>query len=225
MHYEFEPTKAFNLLDSRKIGYVDAHDITQFLKAHYVSAEFEDAQKIVTEYDANLDGTLTFAEFSQLVLPAANSGLRAIAEQRRYGAYFNAHIPLPYDCVNLIVRLFEKEIILQRHCNEGKLVLTSSPDFIKVRAFNEMSRGFHSVCVPDLIHYLERNGFFPRREDVEAILRRVDHDANQMISYEEFCELTRVVNSATSPESPPKKSDANAADESRNESFSSPVRH
>ncbi len=46
--------------------------------------------------------------------------------------------------------------------------------------------------MPDLIFYLERNSFFPRREDVEAILRRCDHDANRMISYAEFCELTCV---------------------------------
>ena len=44
----------------------------------------------------------------------------------------------------------------------------------------------------DLIPYLEKNNFFPRKEDIEAILRRCDHDANRMISYAEFCELTAV---------------------------------
>jgi len=40
----------------------------------------------------------------------------------------------------------------------------------------------------DLIYFLERNGFYPRREDVEAILRRLDHDANKMLEFNEFCE-------------------------------------
>ena len=31
-----------------------------------------------------------------------------------------------------------------------------------------------------------------RGEDIEAILRRVDHNANQRISYEEFNEITSV---------------------------------
>jgi hypothetical protein len=35
---------------------------------------------------------------------------------------------------------------------------------------------------------LELNGFFPRREDLESILRRCDHDANQNISFTEFVE-------------------------------------
>lgn len=41
----------------------------------------------------------------------------------------------------------------------------------------------------DLIAFLERNGYFPRREDVEAILRRLDHDANKMLSFDEFIEV------------------------------------
>lgn len=44
----------------------------------------------------------------------------------------------------------------------------------------------------DLIAFMEKNGFFARREDVEAILRRLDHDANKMLSYEEFCEVVGV---------------------------------
>ena len=46
--------------------------------------------------------------------------------------------------------------------------------------------------MPDLITYLERNSFFPRREDIEAILRRSDHDANRTINYQEFCEIACV---------------------------------
>jgi Ca2+-binding EF-hand superfamily protein len=41
----------------------------------------------------------------------------------------------------------------------------------------------------DLIFYLEKNGFYPQTEDLEAILRRCDHDADRELSYEEFCEL------------------------------------
>jgi len=42
--------------------------------------------------------------------------------------------------------------------------------------------------MPDLIAFLEKNGFYPRREDMEAILRRLDHDANKMLGFEEFTE-------------------------------------
>ena len=45
-----------------------------------------------------------------------------------------------------------------------------------------------------LIIYLEDNGFHPRTEDLEAILRRCDHDADRCLSYDEFCELTELPN-------------------------------
>ena len=44
----------------------------------------------------------------------------------------------------------------------------------------------------DLIFYLENNGFYPRTEDLEAILRRCDHDADRALSFEEFCEITEM---------------------------------
>ena len=43
--------------------------------------------------------------------------------------------------------------------------------------------------MPDLIVYLEDNGFHPRTSDIEAILRRCDHDADRAFSFEEFNEL------------------------------------
>jgi len=56
-----------------------------------------------------------------------------------------------------------------------------------------------------LTRYLESNGFWPRADDIEGILRRVDHDASQSISYSEFCELTQISNPNTDPSSPLKQ--------------------
>jgi hypothetical protein len=95
--------------------------------------------------------------------------------------------------VGLLVRLFEKEITLQRHRNESKHQLALSPDFIKVRVFDEISRGHSKILIGPLTDYLEKNGFYPRKSDIESILRRIDHDADQAISYAEFCELTTVL--------------------------------
>ena len=81
-------------------------------------------------------------------------------------------------------------MLLQRTRNDSKRQLADCPDFMKARAFDTIARGYHCINMPDLISYLERNSFFPRREDVEAILRRCDHDANRQVSYAEFCEMT-----------------------------------
>jgi hypothetical protein len=38
-HPEFEPYKAFCLLDTRAAGKIDAYDIVDFLRKNYVSAD------------------------------------------------------------------------------------------------------------------------------------------------------------------------------------------
>lgn len=85
---------------------------------------------------------------------------------------------MPYQVVSLLVKLFERELTLQRHRNEGKLALGQSPDFIKVRCFDNISRGQAQISLHNLTFYLERNGFYPRREDLDAIMRRLDHNAD-----------------------------------------------
>jgi len=40
----------------------------------------------------------------------------------------------------------------------------------------------------DLIWFLDVNGYQPKTEDLEAILRRCDHDADRALSLEEFAE-------------------------------------
>jgi hypothetical protein len=178
LNTEFDAQKAFNLIDSRSVGKIDAYDLVDFMRKNYISCDLSDAADIIREYDASNDANLQIAEFSQLVLPATNNGLRRAAEDRPRSLYYRANDPLPYSVVSLLVRLLEKELTLQRHRNDSKRQLAMSPDFVKVRSFDDISRGRSQIGVSDLSYFLERNGFYPRREDIEAILRRLDHNAD-----------------------------------------------
>lgn len=74
--------------------------------------------------------------------------------------------------------------------------LVSDPDFLKYKTFDDIARGYHSICMPELTAYCSKNGFYVRSEDTEAILRRLDHDADRMLSHEEFFELCGSGNAA-----------------------------
>lgn len=52
-----------------------------------------------------------------------------------------------------------------------------------------LSKGMGHITLEGLCSFLNKNGFQPSRKDIEAILRRCDHDANQNISFQEFAEL------------------------------------
>lgn len=71
--------------------------------------------------------------------------------------------------------------------------MATIPDHQKVRLFENIAHGNSYATVHELTCFLERNGFYPRREDIESILRRIDHDGNQRIGYNEYCELVKML--------------------------------
>ena len=158
------------------------------MSKNYLSPRMTDADDIIREYDGTQNNQLDFDEFCQLVLPSTNPNLRHMASSRRYSPYYRVSEPLPYEVIGLFTRLIEREMQLQRARNETKRQLSSCHEFTKIRAFDAIARGCQAISMPDLLYFLERNSFFARADDQEAILRRCDHDANRQISFGEFCE-------------------------------------
>ena len=189
-HPDFEPMKVFETLNVDKSGSLDLAQFMEFFNAQYLKPEQHIVEALIQEFDSEARKSLGFDEFCQMILPAANSGLRSLSMGRRDSPYFRPSAPIPYEVISLLVRLLDKELSLHRMKTEALERIAKLEDFCRRKAFDGIARGYHSICMPDLIYFLEKNGFYPRREDIEAILRRLDHDANKMLSFEEFCELT-----------------------------------
>lgn len=92
----------------------------------------------------------------------------------------------------MVSRILERELGLGEKIREAKLDLFKSKEHHKFKTFHHISRGETIISMATLIVFLEDNGFHPRTEDLEAILRRCDHDADRSLSFEEFCELTEL---------------------------------
>jgi Ca2+-binding EF-hand superfamily protein len=68
--------------------------------------------------------------------------------------------------------------------------LLQRPDFTKLNYFNLIANGNEKIRVSDIVDFLRQQALMnPKKEELEAILRRCDHEADQMISFEEFCEI------------------------------------
>jgi hypothetical protein len=92
----------------------------------------------------------------------------------------------------MVVRILEREMGLSEKRNDARTDLLKHIEHSKLKTFHDISRGDTLISMSNLILYLETNGFHPRTEDLEAILRRCDHDADRALSYEELCELTEL---------------------------------
>jgi len=189
-HPDFEPFKVFEMINTDKSGSLDTAQFMEFFKKQLINAEPHAVEAMINEFDGEGRRCLGFDEFCQMVLPAANSGLRELSLKRRDSPYFRPHAPLPYEVISLVTRLLDKEITFHRQRAEAIASIAKQEDFDRRKIFETIARGYHSICMADLIFFLEKNGFYPRREDVEAILRRLDHDADKSLSFDEFCEIT-----------------------------------
>ena len=111
--------KLFQLVDADRRNEITRAELLDFMNKHYLGARIEDVEDIIREYDGNLNKSLTFDEFCQLVLPSANPNLRQIATTRRFSPYHRASSPLPYEVISLMTRLLDKEMQLQRQRAES----------------------------------------------------------------------------------------------------------
>jgi Ca2+-binding EF-hand superfamily protein len=48
--------KAFRTIDYNQDGLIDAQDIIEFMKKQYLKLTFDEAELIVKEFDADMDG-------------------------------------------------------------------------------------------------------------------------------------------------------------------------
>lgn len=100
----------------------------------------------------------------------------------------------------MLVRQFEKELKLINSREVIKKELLKREDFVKAKVFVEISNDKNEIELNDFVNFLQKHKFYAGRDDLEAILRRVDHTGNQKIDFEEFCEATSVNERNLSPE-------------------------
>ena len=139
---------------------------------------------------------MDYDEFLNVFLPAANLRLRDyILYGNKVPSYYISDArPLSIHVTSMAVRILEREKNLIHKRNEIRKELLKNIDFNKAKIFSDISRGKKTIEMHDLICYLEGNGFHARTPDLEAILRRCDHDADKALSFDEFIELTSIVN-------------------------------
>lgn len=192
---DFDPRALFERLDTTKDGSIQAIELQTFMSENYVKdIEVQQCQEIIAEFDSSQDGLLNYDEFLNIVLPAASMSLREYClYSKRVPSYYNdPNKPLSVAVSSMVVRILERERNMCKKRSEARMELFKSKEHQKLKTFHSISRGQTAISMSDLIYYLEQNGFHPRTEDLEAILRRCDHDADRYLSYEEFCELVEM---------------------------------
>lgn len=122
------------------------------------------------------------------MLPATRPGLASIARERRPYTVLRSEC-LPYDLEFALARLLHKEISAYSSIEDVRHDLSFRRDFNILDGFESIDRyrdGF--ITEPSLRSFLSRNGHLITDDDVLAIMRRLDHDEDGRLNYQEFNE-------------------------------------
>ncbi|OMJ80663.1 hypothetical protein SteCoe_19042 [Stentor coeruleus] len=183
---DFEPFSAFKSLDRLGIGFISYMDLQDFLNRNRIPFISQELSSLIKQYDSDSDGRLVLSEFHQLTLPSTNNLLRDLAQQR---------IPssrLSLDVEFLLARLLDKELSFQRRLESLKQDLSSRYDFSMVSAFSLIDFPSTSFITRDKLYsFLRRNGKLIYDDDIDALLRRMDIDGDERLSYSEFADSLR----------------------------------
>lgn len=183
----------FEIFDTSKDGKITAEEMLKFMAENMVkNVKVDDCQEIIAEFDSTQDGTLNYDEFLNIFLPAADYNLRNIEyyQDPRISPYNVEGMPdsVPAMAARILDR--EKSFMQRRREARMELAEVTAGDINKI--FRDISRGHPDIQMQDLIWFLDTNGFQPKTEDLEAVLRRCDHDADRSLSLEEFAEALNV---------------------------------
>ena len=180
---DFSPLAAFGEVDVYRVGSVEAADLVGFWERLGVQGSEWEARMVIQQYDSNADGRLAEWDFLQVTLPATNPGVRSLALDRRDGS-FTREVSL------YLTRLTELELSYHRSLRASVLELRSQGDFSVSAAFASASlpRSTHVTRI-SLRALLDRNRVEWDERTIDAILRRLDTDGDDRLSYTDFSSL------------------------------------
>ena len=178
---DFDPYNVFKELDRLNIGLLSTTDFQYILDKNHFFCSNDEAYLLIKQYDSNLDGKLSIEDFISLVLPSTNSELKSLATTRR--GFYTTEIEY------LLVKLLSSEILYHRNLESAKINIMMRKDFSITEAFRTIDiRNTSCVDRFGLINFLRRHHYL-NDDDIDAIFRRVDNDADELINYQEFVDI------------------------------------
>jgi hypothetical protein len=125
------------------------------------------------------------------MLPCDDMYLRSAATQR-LNYPVGRYDKLPYSVEKELANLLEKEVHYHTRVERLKAELTARYDWSNLSAFDKIdSLREGKLNHKNVASYLRLQGYYATERELVAIIRRMDIDADQMISFDEFCDAVK----------------------------------
>lgn len=182
---DFEPYVAFQRLTRSGNSGITPSNIQRFLSENLIDMSLDSCRNLVSHYDADQDGLLSYKEFLEIVLPKEHPDLRAFVTQRECFE-INEEEYLSYDTEVAIAVLLEREIALFEETFYEKEELDENN--LNAHKVVELvdSKKDGNINFTNLQAYLNECGLMPYDSEIISFLRRVDRDDDGVILPDEM---------------------------------------
>lgn len=137
--FDFEPETAFSRIDCYNHGSISTTDLTNYVRDNFNFMTNHEAQAIISQYDSNFNGLLSYNEWLNFSLSQTRVDLRNAAQGRRR-FYVGLGDKLPYGTEKGIISLLLAENSYQNGVSAAKDLLKSRYDYATSSCFALIDR-------------------------------------------------------------------------------------
>ena len=182
---DFEPYVAYQRLVRRGHDGISSGSILQYLSENLIDLRLDQVRQVLSHYDSDSDGILSYKEFLEVVLPKEHPELRAYVTQRECFDIKNEEY-LSYETEAAMAVLFNLETVLfedsRGYRDELHKLGISGYEIVGILDGNPQG----SLNFDNIQRYLNQSGLMPYDSEIISFLRRIDRDDDGVITGEEM---------------------------------------
>jgi Ca2+-binding EF-hand superfamily protein len=188
---DFNLPDAFDLLDRHMFSSLSATELSDSLVINGVYAISEDVFLFVKRYDRNGDGRISYAEFSDALMPKSASYATSLQLRRAHysilraprSEYFSSYTR------DLFFKTMKVHFSVEASAENLRRRLLRRPGFSAGDAFitvDDDRNGF--ITRDEFKRILREHAIYPTETELQWLVDRYDRDRDGRISYSEFTE-------------------------------------
>jgi Ca2+-binding EF-hand superfamily protein len=165
----------FQYLDQDTKGFFDFSDLHAILTSLHRD---KDISKLIEDWSISISKRVTYQDFLYWVLPLNTFPMQISSESK----------VISFDQKYSIQRVFSKEIDFQKNFSDIKAKFKFHIKKSLLSSFDYISQGQNSFTRENLLVFLTSHGINITESNVFAMMRRLDRDADGLVSVSDFVE-------------------------------------